>query len=339
VVDDRSTDGTDAVLAAVAAEQPRLRVVPIRELPAGWLGKSHALHTAAIDESAPWLLFTDADVHFAPGAPRRAVAWAVREGADHVTVVPEFLTGGVGERLFLMVIGLAFASRVLGGRIGRPGSSSHLGVGAFNLVRSDAFRAIGGFTHLALSVDDDVRLAQALKAAGFQGRALMGGGAVSVRWHAGVGGLTRGLEKNLFALLDYRLGAVIVVCLAWLAFGVAPYAGLFLGPSWTRVVCGLGVAAVAAILSLARRQTGTPWYYALAFPAGIALYVNAMTRSAWLTLRRRGVRWRECHYPLDALREHVRRRNAWLRAGCPADGPDPTPEAVTPHGSPAPETG
>src|SRR5690242_8204917 len=35
VVDDRSTDGTDAVLAAVAADQTHLRVVPVRELPAG----------------------------------------------------------------------------------------------------------------------------------------------------------------------------------------------------------------------------------------------------------------------------------------------------------------
>ena len=101
-------------------------------------------------------------------------------------------------------------------RIG-AGTRSHLGVGAFNLVQSDAFRAIGGFEHLALSVDDDNRLAQALKAAGFQGRALLGSGAVSVRWHSGVNGLTRGLEKNLFALIDYRLSAMTLLCSAWLA--------------------------------------------------------------------------------------------------------------------------
>jgi hypothetical protein len=312
-VDDRSTDATGAILDELAREDPRLRVVHVCELPPGWLGKLHALHVAAAAESSPWLLFTDADVQFAPGALRRAVAWAMHVRADHVTVVPEFVTEGVGERLFLMTIALAFAVRVLGGRVAAPRGRTHLGVGAFNLVRTEAFRRIDGFEHLALSIDDDNRLAQALKAAGYRGRAIMGSGAISVRWQIGLAGLIRGLEKNLFAFLDYRTGLAALVCLAWLGLGVAPYAGLFVGPWWTRAICALGIAALAVILSAARRQTGIAWYYALAFPLGVALYTLALFRSICLTLRRRGVRWRDCHYQLDELREHVGWRNAWLR--------------------------
>ena len=117
-VNDRSSDDTGAILDRLAAEDSRLRVIHIHELPRGWLGKTNALHVAAQDETSPWLLFTDADVTFAPGALRRAVAWAEETGADHVTVVPDFLIEGVGERLFQMIFALAFASRVLGGRVG-----------------------------------------------------------------------------------------------------------------------------------------------------------------------------------------------------------------------------
>ena len=310
-VNDRSSDGTGVILERMADDDSRLRVIHIAQLPGGWLGKTHALHVAARDENSTWVLFTDADVHFAPGALRRAVAWAEETGADHVTVVPDFLIDGMGERLFQMIFALAFASRVLGGRIGAVGGRTHLGIGAFNLVRLTAFRGIGGLAHLALSVDDDNRLAQALAAAGYRGRAILGKGVVSVRWHTGLGGLIRGLEKNLFALVDFRTEIVAVAGSLWIGM-CAPYAGMCVGPWWIRIICAIGIASVAVVLGAIHRQTGIAWYYALVMPAGILVYLYAFVRSTWLTLWRGGVFWRGSHYRLSELREHVRLRNAWL---------------------------
>jgi hypothetical protein len=319
-VDDRSTDATGAILDGLEGDDRRLRVVHVRELPTGWLGKTHALHTAAAAATSRWLLFTDADVAFAPGALRRAVAWAEGDRADHLTVVPEFVTAGVGERLFLVLFNLGFACRVLGGRIEAPGGRTHLGIGAFNLVRLGALRGIGGFDRLRLSVDDDNRLAQALRVAGYRGRAVLGVGAVSVRWQVGVAGLIRGPEKNYFSFFDFRVRLVAVVCLAGLALGVTPFAGLFVGPLWARAGCAGGVVALAALLAAIRRQTGTAWYYALAFPLTTALVLFALIRSTWLTLRHGGVRWRGSSYPLSELRAHIRLRNAWLREVRPPAG-------------------
>ena len=66
-VDDRSGDETGAILAAIRRGDPRLTVVSITDLPPGWLGKTHALERGAEANEADWLLFTDADVVFAPG--------------------------------------------------------------------------------------------------------------------------------------------------------------------------------------------------------------------------------------------------------------------------------
>ena len=312
-VDDRSTDGTGAILDALVAEDARLRVVHVRDLPAGWLGKTHALQAGADATAADWLLFTDADVVFAPGTLRRAVGFAAGHGADHLTLTPEVVLEGAGERLFMAVFLAAFTFKSPIEQVEHPDRRAHLGVGAFNLVRAEAFRGIGGLRRLALSVDDDMRLAEALKAAGARPRVLLGGGSIAVRWQEGLGGMIRGLEKNFFAGLNFRVATAVAASLAMVVVGIAPYAGLLVGPWWSRAICAVGVVAICAIIDLSGRENGIRWYYGLLFPVSVALIVYTLLRSTWLTLRRRGVRWRDHLYPLDALRDHVRRRDAWIR--------------------------
>ena len=89
VVDDRSTDRTGEILDRMAAADPRLRVVHVRELPPGWLGKNHALWLGAAKATGEFLLFTDADIVMEPTALRRAVGAMVADGLDHLTASPE----------------------------------------------------------------------------------------------------------------------------------------------------------------------------------------------------------------------------------------------------------
>src|SRR5215813_7146952 len=59
LVDDRSTDGTGAVMDAIAAEDPRVRAIHVTSLPEGWLGKLHALREGLQLATGEWLLFSD----------------------------------------------------------------------------------------------------------------------------------------------------------------------------------------------------------------------------------------------------------------------------------------
>jgi glycosyltransferase involved in cell wall biosynthesis len=311
--DDRSSDGTGAILDALAGADARLKVLHIKELPSGWLGKTHALHCAAAASAADWLLFTDADVVFAPGTLSRAIALAESMGIDHLAVVPDVVTQSAGERVFLAMFLLMFNAYAPPRKVGVFRSKVAAGVGAFNLVRARAFQAIAGFRRLALSVDDDMRLGQALKYAGYRGALALGKGMVAVRWQVGLGGMIRGLEKNFFTGAQYRLGVVAIAAAGMIVIGAAPHAGLFVGPWWTRATCALGIGAIAGILALLRRVGGVRWYHAFVLPLGAIACVVALIRSAALAVRRRGIRWRDHHYPLDELRAHARQRNLWVQ--------------------------
>jgi glycosyltransferase involved in cell wall biosynthesis len=314
-VDDRSTDGTGAILGSIAREpgQDRLKVVTIDALPPGWLGKTNALHSAAAQTSARWLLFTDADVVFAPDALRRAIALAEEARIDHLVLVPDVLTESFGERIFLAMFLLLFNAYAPPRKVAHRRSKVAVGVGAFNLVRAESFHAIGGFRRLALSVDEDMRLGQAIKFAGYPAGVALGRGLVAVRWQVGLGGMIRGLEKNFFTGAQYRLTRVLVAVIGLLIIGVAAHAGLFVGPVWSRIVCLLGVGAIAAILALMRRPGNVAWYHALALPIGALACIVALLRSAALAIHRGGIRWRGHHYPLGELREHVRLRDEWTK--------------------------
>ncbi|PYQ54946.1 MAG: hypothetical protein DMF53_28775 [Acidobacteria bacterium] len=103
VVDDRSTDRTGEILDRMATADPRLRIVHVRELPPGWLGKNHALWLGAEKATGEFLLFTDADVVMAPSILRRAVGALVADRLDHLTAAPERAVRIVHRRLLALL--------------------------------------------------------------------------------------------------------------------------------------------------------------------------------------------------------------------------------------------
>lgn len=304
VVNDRSTDRTGAILASLAEEHPaRLRVVTVTELPAGWLGKNHALWLGATQSSGAWLLFTDADVVFDPTCLRRAVAYAEAQRLDHVTMSPRLLARGYWLNAFVNFFLYAFTVFARPDLANDPRSQVGIGVGAFNLIRRSAYARIGTHQAISLRPDDDLKLGKRVKLAGLRQRVLNGADVLSVRWYATLGEAIRGLEKNSFAGVEYRVSAVLgsVAILAGLL--AAPWALVWIGRGWTRRL----LAATLAVQSLT--YLGANWLnrrpvlrYLPTFPFTALLFCYVALRSTWLTLRQGGIRWRGTLYPLDKLR-------------------------------------
>ena len=300
-VNDRSEDDTGAVLDKIAATHPRLRVVHVTELPYGWLGKTHALQLGADQATGEWILFTDADIHFRPDVLRRAVAYARANSLDHLAAVPQLHEQGTALGICVSAFSLVFAIFVRPWRVPNPASRCHGGVGAFNLVRASTYRKLGGHAPLRLRPDDDLKLGKLMKSGGFS-EIVLGAGAISVAWYASVGELVRGLEKNAFAGVDYRVSLILGGVLAHAVGVFWPFVALFVatGPAWW-----LWLGVIAVMLGVAvdnHRFDGGRWWHGLFLPAGVAVLDYAMVRSMVLAFWRRGIVWRGTHYPLSDLK-------------------------------------
>jgi glycosyltransferase involved in cell wall biosynthesis/predicted outer membrane lipoprotein len=333
-VNDRSTDRTGEIMERVAASHrsedrehsasaqsseshfsqrqrevghpnfanPRLRVIHHSELPRGWLGKTHAMWTAAETASGDWLLFTDADVLFKPDSVRRALAYAEHEHADHVVLFPRMIMKRPGEYMMIAFFQSMFMFGHRPWKVADPSTDDHMGVGAFNLVRRRVYEAVGTYQALRMEVLDDMKLGKVVKNAGFAQRNVFGGDLISIRWAHGAFGVVNNLTKNFFAVLSFQSWRTVVSAfgLAFLNYG--PFLGLWLVHGWARVPYAIALLSMLLIYIGMSWRSAVPAYYLLLHPVSTTLFIYTLLRSMILTLWNDGIVWRGTKYPLEELR-------------------------------------
>jgi glycosyltransferase involved in cell wall biosynthesis len=301
-VNDRSQDDTEQILKSAAENNSRLKIFSVKELPAGWLGKPHALQKAYEQSTGEWLIFTDADVQFAPSLLRSAVALAQKKGWDHLTLSGRTDMFTVGEKIAMTFFGLAFLMSVRPWRVKDPRSGAFAGIGMFQLIRRSTYGAIGTHRRLAMEVVDDMKLGKLVKQEGFRSAVALANNEISVHWHSGVRNIIRGTTKNFFAFAGFSLWTSGVQMFGLLMMCVVPWIALFFVHGWALVFACICVGLAIMLHIGACLEFRVSPLYALTFPIGALIFIWMQARSMIVTLWTGGITWRGTFYPLKELK-------------------------------------
>lgn len=299
---DRSTDTTPRILDEFARGDSRLKVIHISDLPAGWLGKPHALEASYRASSGDWLVFTDADVRFGRDLLRRALALAQEQRLDHLTLLSALDLRGFWEPAAVGYLGVCFALGARPWETNDPKSKTYMGVGAFQLIRRSVYEAIGTHRRLAMEVLDDMKLGKLVKQGGFRSGVAPSDSFLEIRWQEGIGNVIKGMTKNMFAGFEFKVAAVLASVFAIFCISVLPFVGLFAAAGVARLAAAIAAAAAvvfeAGMMPLARASR----WYGLTHPLGALIVIYMILRSMVITLARGGVVWRDTFYPLEELK-------------------------------------
>ena len=303
VIDDRSTDTTFDLLTNLRQEFPEILLERVKELPVGWLGKNHALYLGAKKARGEILLFTDADIMMKQTTLSRSVAYFVDENLDHLSLI--FRNLAPGRLLNAMVVdalgGLFLLLRPWNVR--KKNNKAFIGVGAFNMIRSEAYWKFGGHASFKMHPIDDIMLGKKIKQQGLIQDCLQGGDFVQVRWYESISEMIRGLMKNIFALYSYRTDYVAGAVVGILMLTIVPVWGIFTTMGTVRILfCATVMCRFAVFICNARgmKVPSTLFLWSLVTPY-LTIYI--IIKAVWTTLRNQGIDWRGTHYSLKELKK------------------------------------
>jgi len=306
VVNDRSIDGTAAVLRDIAAREPRVSCFDVTELPAGMYGKPHALQTVAPHLRADLVLFMDSDMDLHPGCLRTLASFLVHEQIDWLPVAGRPDLGSVGEKLIVPIVSAIALAWHDPRKTSDPENPDAMGSG-LTLCRRAAYESIGAHSQVLRAFDEDSALIRIAKQARQRVCYLMGSELYSVRFHGSLGRTIRGFARAIAGGLNRTIPQLCITANAVAFISLAPIliltayvvtrhggAAASLALGWP-VLAGIHLVAAFLLARMVYRGAGASGWEWL-HPIGALLTIYICLRAAAIVISGRGLTWRGTSY-------------------------------------------
>ena len=312
VLDDHSEDQTAEIVRGIASRDPRVRVLPTPELPAGWCGKQHACWQLSRLASYDIFVFIDADVRLEPQGLARSAAFLIQSEANLVSGIPRQVTRSPAECLLLplihfILLGFLPIWRMRSSRAAAYGA----GCGQLFATTRQAYSRAGGHRAIRHSLHDGVTLPRAYRRAGLITDLFDATDVASCRMYHSTGEVWRGLAKNATEGLasPAAIGAWTLILLGgqvlpWLllltGLSIAYGTGGPTHPQWladlasptSLVAMGLACFSGALVRFAAARRYNQPALAALMHPLGVAALMLIQWVALVRLILRRPASWR-----------------------------------------------
>jgi hopene-associated glycosyltransferase HpnB len=299
VVDDQSTDGTAAVASTAASDAgaaERLKIVTGNGPPPGWTGKLSAMRQGLAEVEAgaqapEFVLFTDADIAYAPHVLTRLVAIARAKNSVLTSLMVKLRCESAAERwlapAFVFFFQMLYPFAWVNDRR-RPTAAA---AGGCMLVRRETLHAAGGLEAVQSALIDDCALGALMKG---QGPIWLGltESVDSLRPYPTFADFHRMVARSAFAELRYSplrlVGAIGGMALVY----VTPPLFAIFARGGAQVAGAVGWAMMALALAPTLRLYRRPFVGGLALPGIAAAFLAFTFDSALQYWRGRGGYWK-----------------------------------------------
>lgn len=306
IIDDRSTDRTDAILRDIQKKDPngaKLNVLNVQELPPGWAGKNNAMRMGIETAQGEWYLLSDADCRQTCRTTISAVMnYTLREHVDMLSVLPVLDTQTAWEKIIQPVAGAVMVFWFNPVRVNNPASKAAYANGAFILIRKDVYEKLGGHAAVRHQLNEDLHMAKLAKQNGFRLRVVQNDGLYLTRMYRNFHETWRGWSRIFYGcfgtvrqLLISAGFMTVVSLLPWISLLIALVATtLGAGGLWSKLEVISSAAILAQLTVLVRyyEVSKSDARYVITWPIGAALCVGMLISAIFKTLGLTGTAWR-----------------------------------------------